>query len=93
MGYFSNGSEGRFYQEKWCFQCAHWPENADDRKCAILTMHQLYNNEQSNKNFNGKLIKRFLEMFIPRDKNGDNEKCLMFVQRYGELPGQKHFEL
>lgn len=93
MGCFSSGNEGLDYQGKWCFRCQHWPDDANDGNCAVWAMHQLYNYEQYSTNSKNKLIKRFLQMLIPEDKNGNNEKCLMFIEREGELPGQKHFEI
>ena len=43
MGYFSNGTEGLMYQERWCFNCHHW---SDDVGCPIWLLHELHVGEK-----------------------------------------------
>ena len=43
--YFSNGSEGDYYQEKNCFLCKHWKQRHGEgaEGCPIWDAHLLYN--------------------------------------------------
>jgi len=71
MGYFSNGTEGEMYQNRWCDNCIH---NKEDN-CRVWFAHQLYNYDECNND------KSILPLLIPRTKDGlDNEQCLMFVE-------------
>lgn len=71
MAYFSSGSEGLDYQEKWCARCAH------DGECPVWDAHLLYAYDLCNqKDHPGKII---LDMLIPYD--GLNAgKCSMFYE-------------
>lgn len=68
MGYFSNGTEGMIYEERWCNRCVH-----QSAGCAVWMAHLLYA-------YNGtKEQKEMLNIFIPRSKDGlANLKCRMF---------------
>jgi len=75
MGYFSNGTEGDRYEEEYCLKCKHGQgEFSDD--CPILALHMTYNYDQ----FKDDILKSILDSFIPRDKDGYNEKCKMFIE-------------
>ena len=81
MGYFSNGTEGMFYEEEYCVKCLHY---GDERKgCPVWGAHLLYNYER------GTDAASILDILIPRfkDKCG-NDKCSMFLQdpHYGQMP-------
>jgi hypothetical protein len=91
MGYFSNASEGLAYQKQWCFRCKHWPDDSNEGGCTVWSIHQLHNYKQCEKSKIGSLLKEILGCFITQEKTF-NCKCAMFVQREGELPGQKHLE-
>ena len=68
MGYFSNGTEGMFYQEEYCCTCAN-SEGDDAPGCAIWDAHLLYSyNECNNPN-------SILHILIPRDEKGSNLAC------------------
>ena len=67
MGYFSNGTEGAWYEELYCEKCVH-----DD--CAVLGLHYAYNYSEANKKDS------FLHELIPY-KDGLNGKCNMFHQK------------
>jgi len=67
MGYFSNGTEGLAYQERFCFTCAHWDY---DTGCPVWNLHEFHNNEDG--------WKRALDKLIPRDTRGFNEKCVTY---------------
>jgi len=67
MGYFSNGTEGLDYQERYCFRCAHWDE---DVGCPVWFLHELHNGEAG--------WRRALDKLIPRDTHGFNAECYTF---------------
>jgi hypothetical protein len=73
MGYFSNGSEGDFYQAQYCRRCVHDRENAF---CPVWDLHMLYNYDQLKK----PATRSALAMFIP-EQDGGNGQCSMFVER------------
>jgi len=70
MGYFSNGTEGMYYYEKYCEKCVH----DIDEDCPVWLLHQLYNYDECNN------PDSFLHVLIPRD-GVYNEKCKLFVQK------------
>lgn len=71
MGYFSNGTEGEMYEDRWCSRCIH---RDDQRGCPIWMLHHLHNYEECNK------PDSFLHVLIPRSKDDlSNERCSMFV--------------
>lgn len=73
MGYFSSGTEGKMYESQWCQRCVH-----DEKKsCPILLAHLVYNYDQM-RDENAD-IRKILSMLIPRDGNGENKECTMFV--------------
>ena len=67
MGYFSNGSEGADYEDRWCSTCAH---NREDG-CPVWMAHLLHNGE--------KPFMDVLDLLIPRSEDGFNERCTMYV--------------
>lgn len=73
VGYFSNGTEARAYEEEWCSRCIHAPTEEIGSGCAVWGAHLLYNyDECDNEN-------SILHYFIPLSKSGlGNEKCRMF---------------
>ena len=78
MGYFSNGTEGLMYEERYCARCVH------DNKgtCPVLVAHLLFAYELCNEKVHpGKVM---LDMLIPLSKDGcGNEQCVMFVEKDG----------
>lgn len=79
MGYFSNGTEGEFYYDNYCSRCIH---NAEERGklCSIWSLHLRHNYEECNKKDS------FLHVLIPRNKDGFNDICTMFVERAAPTP-------
>lgn len=76
MGYFSNGTEGADYEERWCSRCVHYDRPDDDHFCPILQAHGLYNYRDANDDHS------VLHMLIPRSKDGlSNEQCAMFYEK------------
>lgn len=74
MGYFSNGSEGEGYQERYCFRCLH--DNFEKGiYCPIWNLHLRGNYEECNK------PDSYLHALIPREKPIGNGRCAMFVDR------------
>ena len=75
MGYFSNGTEGEMYEERYCSKCLHEKDG-----CAVMLAHLIHNYDECNN------PESILHMLIPKTKdNLGNEKCRMFV------PLQKEF--
>jgi hypothetical protein len=73
MGYFSNGTEGEDYQQKWCSRCLH--ENVEKYiGCPVWNLHLLHNYDECNK------PDSYLHRLIPRDGT-ENKRCSMFVDR------------
>lgn len=75
MGYFRNGTEGDRYLGRYCFRCLHW-KNLDDGRgpgCPVWDMYMGHNNTKCNKN------NSCLHTLIPRDKDGNNKQCRMFI--------------
>ncbi len=68
MGYFSNGSEGRDYQERFCKLCVH--DVKED--CRVWLAHLMENGNKESRTV--------LDALIPRTADGcGNEQCTMFL--------------
>ena len=63
MGYFSNGTEGIIYQQKYCNNCWH----DRDQTCAVWLAHLLHNGKSE------------LNQIIPIDVESHNMECKMFI--------------
>jgi len=70
MGYFSNGSEGDSYAAAYCDRCVH-----QEKGCAVWDAHFLKNYEECNNKGS------ILHMLIPRDGDGVNGECKMFIEK------------
>lgn len=69
MAYFSNGTEGMYYQARYCDKCA----NADDDgTCAIWDAHLVFSYGAEGD------LKAVLDMLIPEGKDGFAGQCNMF---------------
>lgn len=91
MAYFSNGTSGMMYIEKYCSRCRNWKDLDDGRDfgCPVWDMHQLLNYDRVKK----PEIATILDSFIPMDKDGGYPiQCLMFDRMDGEIEGQLHFK-
>lgn len=75
MGYFSNGTEGDIYEEKYCNKCVHLLEQYG---CPCLLAHLMWNYEECNK------PDSVLHKMIPRTADGWNGKCFAFQEAKGE---------
>ena len=74
MGYFSNGTEGAEYEDKYCVKCG----NNRGEGCPVMLLHLLYNYDECNK------PDSFLHVLIPRDDKGQNMQCAMFIKQGGQ---------
>ena len=79
MGYFSNGSEGMDYEERYCRKCIHFgPEEGPG--CPVWGAHLAFNYQVCNDppESPGKGI---LDALIPMSEDGlSNLQCKMFVE-------------
>lgn len=105
MGYFSNGTEGRMFEDAWCSRCVHsdvkpGAEIGVTPPCPVWFAHELYAYELCNKEEHpGKVI---LEILMPHDVKpaGDGygigvNECKMFhpVDAGAAVPGQTSLEV
>ena len=93
MGYFSNGSEGAHYEERYCKRCLFGGGG-----CAVWSLHMLWNYEQcepkggdvEHRSCQVALAKAkadALAFFIPSERKGlANGLCEMFVQNPARAP-------
>ena len=96
MAYFSNGSEGRDYEEQYCSRCANHREHPDQpmgdvADCAVWALHFDYNYEQGGKTKLGKAIKNILDTLIPMDGIYAGE-CSMFLERQDVVKQETYLE-
>lgn len=74
MGYFSNGSEGRDYEDRYCSRCIHQNGADGTTGCHVWLAHLSYNYKNEGE-------RDLLNILIQRTKDGlDNEECSMFVE-------------
>lgn len=75
MGYFSNGEEGRMYEEQWCRRCLH---EDDQHGCSVWAVHFTHNYDQSK----NPALAAVLTELIPRSADGlSNLRCTMFKSK------------
>jgi hypothetical protein len=77
MGYFSNGGEGEYFQERYCRHCRHWPKD-DNKNCPVWAAHQVYCYDHGGKPRTDP-VNAILDLLIPEGPDGRNEKCAMFI--------------
>ncbi len=73
MGYFSNGSEGMDYEDKFCSRCLNRQE---DGGCPIIDLHFQWNYESCSE----PVKREALNHFIPQDGIW-NAQCRMFKEK------------
>jgi len=78
MAYFSNGSDGDYYEAKYCDRCVH-----DVDTCAVAELHLDWNYEAM-----ADLTKaKALNTLWPRDSDAiHNAACRMFLPKPGQTP-------
>jgi len=69
MGYFSSGTEGMDYQERYCQRCVH----DTDQGCRVWWLHLVYNDEEDKR--------LMLDALIPRREGIYNGRCRMFIDK------------
>ena len=72
MAYFANGSEGDYYERKYCRRCVHWANSI----CPVMDLHMEWNYEAAGKDAD-KTKHTALNTLWPT-KGGHNSKCAMF---------------
>lgn len=74
MGYFSNGTEGHIYEERYCVRCIHYDGGEGAKPCCpVWAAHLLYCYNADEK------TQSVLDLLIPQ--NGVvNAECAMFVE-------------
>lgn len=79
MGYFSNGTEGMDYQDRYCARCVHNEDDPDKPGCPVWGAHLFYNRDQAE----NVAVKGILDSLIPVDglRNGE---CRMFRAKQPE---------
>lgn len=93
MGYFSNGTEGAMYEERYCSRCVHSDIRddkeigaADNPACPVWFAHLLFAYEETGSESNAEMI---LDLLIPRVPHtftdgithDINAECAMFHPR------------
>ncbi len=74
MAYFSNGSEGDYYEERYCHRCVHWA----DGNCPVLILHAAWNYDAVGKTADSDKAWA-LNTLWPREEV-HNGPCAMFHQ-------------
>jgi hypothetical protein len=79
MGYFSSGSEGADYEDRYCWRCVNWTDNGSGSLgCPIMDAHAFANYEQHD----DKTLGVVLSLLIPRTPDDlGNEQCSLFRQK------------
>lgn len=75
MAYFSNGSEGDYYEHKFCDRCVHQGDSQSEQGCPVWLLHLTRNYEECNNPLS------FLNVLWPRNKDGTNGDCQMFIEK------------
>ena len=75
MAYFSNGTDGDCYDKKYCSRCVH-----NQGKCPILFLHLDWNYEAVGKDADPAKAAA-LDTLWPRNDDGTNGECAMFIER------------
>jgi hypothetical protein len=86
VGYFSNGTEGLMYQEKYCFRCSYWNDEAG---CPIWLLHELHVGEKKWQ----PTLDRLIPM-VPKRLSGNitvkfSGECYTFSRRGRDFPIEK----
>jgi hypothetical protein len=99
MAYFSNGTEGMMYQERYCSKCRNYINGG----CAIWDAHLFYAYEECNndgrtsrdgeRTYPKTNAKSILDMLIPIDKETHfAAKCSMFLEMTPEEVAKRNAE-
>jgi hypothetical protein len=73
MAYFSSGTEGMDYEERYCIRCVHSDHHEENHPpCQIWMLHQAHNYNED--------WRLFLNALIPMNGAYPGQ-CTMFVER------------
>ncbi len=92
MGYFSSGSNGEDYIERYCKRCANWQHRhcARYKSCPILDMHDAWNYEQFDDVAKRASLSRFIKPWVCETDGPmpveQNHMCLMFLADPTPIP-------
>lgn len=76
MAYFANGSEGMYYEARYCNRCVHGQD--EEKMCPIMELHLLWNYDAVGEKADADK-KLALNLLWPRSKGGlSNEDCKFF---------------
>lgn len=89
MAYFSNGTEGMDYRERYCERCEHLPED-QNTDCPIWSAHFFHNSDRHT----NEAVKSILDMLIPMESKTFKDgitcdfaaECSFFRQKQERLP-------
>jgi hypothetical protein len=88
MGYFSNGTEGMAYQERYCASCRNCGDDKSDFGCAVWDLHTLWCYDACDEwtkhdtpPLHGPTLRAVLDSLIPITEEGFNGECLMYRKR------------
>lgn len=83
MAYFSNGTEGMDYEEKYCSKCVHRDGPDGKSGCPVWLAHLLFAYDECNNKSNAKAI---LDILIPmKEPEHFAAQCSMFTPATPEL--------
>lgn len=74
--YFSNGTEGQMYEERYCSRCTH---GRNEDSCAIMNAHFLAAGEDGWAD-DASPIRMVLDQLIPLDDEHYNQRCTMMME-------------
>lgn len=85
MAYFSNGTEGEMYEDKYCSRCIHNTADPQDaltvNECPVLEVHLIYNYDQHRKTKEGVVVREILSTLIPMIEGEPYaDECSMFIE-------------
>jgi hypothetical protein len=81
MAYFSNGSEGSSYQERYCTRCVHDLQ----QDCPVWGLHLAFNYDQIKDGKRTGTVHDFLSSLIPDTEDGlHQDECRMFHEATAE---------
>ena len=76
MGYFSNGTEGWDYEERYCERCVHH----SDTGCPVWMLHLMWSSDSCRDEEKANALR----MFIPIEEKIYNGECTMFYPKEDE---------
>ena len=75
MAYFANGTESGLYFDQYCQRCIHAGTADRNENCALWDAQMIYHEREAGKPGS------ILHLLIPRDDQGKNLQCRLFMPR------------